>query len=105
MITVRQCRSEDAPTLWALNALPNIGSTADPTVPLPLAPTREPPANFPDLADIPASFHRVGGDFLVAELDGHLVGMGGIRPNSSGQAEVLRVRVHRRYDVSVSDGH
>ncbi|WP_433200292.1 GNAT family N-acetyltransferase [Dactylosporangium sp. CS-047395] len=94
MVAIRGFRDEDAPTLWTLNSLPNIGATADPTVPLPLPPTAQPPAGFPDLADIRRCFHDAGGDFLVAELDGHIVAMGGIRPNSHGQAEILRVRAH-----------
>lgn len=80
--------------MWALNNLPNIGATADPTTPLPLPPVSQPPASFPDLANIRASFQDAGGDFLVAELNGHLVAMGGIQPNSQGRAEVMRVRVH-----------
>ncbi|GAA0447165.1 hypothetical protein Ade02nite_85380 [Paractinoplanes deccanensis] len=80
--------------LWALNALPNIGDTADPTVPIPLPPAAAPPATFPDLADVEETFLAKGGDFLVAELDGHVVGMGGYRPDPDGGAEVLRVRVH-----------
>ncbi|MEV6849692.1 GNAT family N-acetyltransferase [Actinoplanes sp. NPDC051411] len=46
------------------------------------------------MADIDGSFLAVGGDFLVAELDGHLAGMGGFRRGPGGDAEVLRVRVH-----------
>jgi ribosomal protein S18 acetylase RimI-like enzyme len=80
--------------VWALNDLPNIGATADPAVPLPLPPATGPPANFADLADITGYFLNNGGEFLVAEQDGHLVGMGGIRPSGQRRAEVLRVRVH-----------
>jgi ribosomal protein S18 acetylase RimI-like enzyme len=94
VITVRRFADADAPTLWALNDLPNIGATADPAVPLPLPPAANPPASFPDLADIAGCFVRTGGEFLVAEQDGHLVGMGGIRPSGQRRAEVLRVRVH-----------
>jgi GNAT superfamily N-acetyltransferase len=94
VITVRKFADADAPTLWALNDLPNIGATADSTVPLPLPPAASPPGNFSDLADITGCFVRTGGDFLVAEQDGHLVGMGGIRPSGQRRAEVLRVRVH-----------
>lgn len=53
-----------------------------------------PPPAFPDLADVEGSFVALGGDFLVAEDGGRVVGMGGYRPNSLRQAEVLRVRVH-----------
>ncbi|GAA1036503.1 hypothetical protein GCM10009557_47400 [Virgisporangium ochraceum] len=93
-MTVRRFRAPDAPVLWALNNLPNVGATADPDAPLPLPPAQDPPAAFPDLADIPAGYLRAGGDFLVAERDGHLVGMGGIRPTGAGTAEVRRLRVH-----------
>ena len=94
VVIVRRFRDADAPVLWALNALPNVGETADASVPVPLAPAVEPPAAFPDLADVGASFLAVGGEFLVAELGGHVVGMGGYRPGADGRAEVLRVRVH-----------
>lgn len=86
MVTVRRFRAPDAPAVWALNDLPNIGATANPDVPLPLPPAAHPPATFPDLADIPTHFLTTGGEFLVAELDGHLVGMGGIRPTTTDTA-------------------
>ncbi|WP_203917771.1 GNAT family N-acetyltransferase [Rugosimonospora africana] len=94
MLTIRRFRDPDAPVLWALNALPNIGATADGSIPLPLPPAAAPPVGFPDLADVTRSFVHTGGDFLVGELDGHLVAMGGIRPGTGGVAEVLRIRVH-----------
>ena len=94
MVVVRRFRDTDAPVLWALNALPNIGETADSGVPIPLLPAVTPPAGFPDLADVGASFLAQGGEFLVVELDGHIVGMGGFRPGVDACAEVLRVRVH-----------
>jgi ribosomal protein S18 acetylase RimI-like enzyme len=94
MVTVRRFRGTDAGVLWALNALPNIGNTADPTVPIPLPPSSEAPAGFPDLADVEASFLAQRGEFLVAQLNGHVVGMGGYLPGADACAEVLRVRVH-----------
>jgi GNAT superfamily N-acetyltransferase len=94
VVTVRRFHDGDGPVLWALNALPNIGETADPAVPLPLPPAVAPPAGFPDLSDVEASFIACGGEFLVVELDGHVVGMGGFRPGVDASAEVLRVRVH-----------
>jgi GNAT superfamily N-acetyltransferase len=94
MLAIRRFRGGDAAVLWALNALPNVGATADATVPLPLPPASEPPTAFADLADVGSCYLDVGGEFLVAELDGNLVGMGGILPSGDGRAEVLRVRVH-----------
>lgn len=93
MVTVRRFRGGDSGVLWALNALPNIGATADLSVPIPLPAVAEAPGGFPDLADVEASFLATGGEFLVVELDGHVVGMGGYRPEGD-RAEVLRVRVH-----------
>ena len=80
--------------MWALNALPNIGETADPSVPLDLGTPDSPPAAFPDLADVTSTFIDAGGDFIVATHDGHLVGMGGYRPADEQTVEILRVRVH-----------
>ncbi|MEV6522940.1 GNAT family N-acetyltransferase [Longispora sp. NPDC051575] len=90
MITVRRFRPADAPTVWALNNVPPLGATADDSVPLALPPESTPPVAFPDLGDIAGSFL----EFLVVETDGHLVGMGGLKPRSDTHAEVLRVRVH-----------
>lgn len=54
----------------------------------------EAPARFPELADVGQSILAVGGDFVVAEVDARIAGMGGIRPNNPRQAEVVYVRVH-----------
>ncbi|MBR7835566.1 GNAT family N-acetyltransferase [Actinospica durhamensis] len=94
MTTIREFDPRDAPVLWTLSTLPNVGETADASVPLDLPAAAAAPIEFADLADITAGFIRPGGVFLVAEHRGHLVGMGGFRPNARGQAEVLRVRVH-----------
>lgn len=95
MVTIQKFRNDDAPVLWTLSTLPNIGSTADSHMPLSLPAATAAPPQFPDLADVEGTFAQAGGDvFLVAEHDGHLAGMGGFRPNASGQAEVLRVRTH-----------
>lgn len=91
--TVRRAEAADGPGLWALNRLPNVGDTADASVPLDLLRPDGPPGAFPDLADVVASFISVGGEFLVAETQRHLVGMAGFKPTRTG-AHVLRVRVH-----------
>ncbi len=93
-VLVRRFQANDARRVWALNNLPNVGFTADPSLPLELPLPPQPPSNFPDLADIEASFISAGGDFLVIEIDRHLIGMGGIRPTAGRRVEVLRVRVH-----------
>jgi N-acetylglutamate synthase-like GNAT family acetyltransferase len=102
MAHVRRFRRGDGPTLWTLNNLPNVGSTTDTSLPLALPRAALPPPEFPDLANIEESFIAAGGDFFVAEQNGHLVGMAGLRGNAKGQAEVLRVRVHpavRRFGI------
>ena len=91
---IRDARPADAPVLWTLSTLPNIGDTADPAMPLTLPPACAAPSSFADLVDVQATFIAVSGAFVVAERSGHLVGMAGFRPNERGQAEVLRVRVH-----------
>lgn len=93
-MSVRRYEPRDARRVWALSTLSNIGRTADPTVPLGLPLPEGPPPPFPHLANIEIGFHAAGGDFLVIEREGYLVAMGGIRPNTSQQAEVLHVRVH-----------
>nr|WP_179791872.1 GNAT family N-acetyltransferase [Actinopolymorpha rutila] len=75
--------------------LPHHGATADSSVPIPLPASCAPPAEFPDLADPAASLLEAGGDLLVAEAGGHLVGMAGFQPTGQpGRAEVVHVRVH-----------
>jgi N-acetylglutamate synthase-like GNAT family acetyltransferase len=91
---IRQFAVSDERRVWALNNLPNVGFTADPSVPLDLPTPEAPPPQFPDLAAIERTFIQAGGEFLVVEWNGHLVGMGGIRPNDARQAEVMRIRVH-----------
>jgi ribosomal protein S18 acetylase RimI-like enzyme len=92
---LRRFAERDAGRLWALNALPNVGETADPTLPLTLPIPPRPPPDFPFLADVEQHFlNDAGGEFLVVEHGAHLVGMGGIRPNSATEAEVMHVRVH-----------
>lgn len=71
-----------------------MGETADETVPLDLPHPDEAPSHFPDLADVQRSFIESGGDFVVAEHAGHVVGMGGYRPSQADTVDVLRVRVH-----------
>lgn len=94
VVITRRFHPDDAGAVWALNDIPNIGETADPSAPIPLTSADTPPSAFPDLADIRTSFQDAGGDFLVATTDGHIVATGGIKPNGPERAVVLRVRVH-----------
>lgn len=52
-VRIRQLTSTGAPQAWALDAIPTIGLTADPDVPLDLPVPPEPPAALPDMAVIP----------------------------------------------------
>ncbi|WP_077057594.1 GNAT family N-acetyltransferase [Streptomyces sp. MP131-18] len=96
MMTVRAARRDDLPVLWTMATLPNIGATADPSVPLPLPAATEAPEEFADVADPERHFVGAGGCFLVAEAAGHVAAMGGFRPQPDhpGRAGILRVRVH-----------
>lgn len=89
---IRRYRHGDRKTVWALSQIPHIGATADPSVPLDLE--RDDPGPWGDLWDIEASHIEMGGDFLVYELDGRVVGMGAVMPDDEGTAEVNHVRVH-----------
>jgi ribosomal protein S18 acetylase RimI-like enzyme len=94
LVKARRARGEDLPHLWALNNIPNIGATADSTMPIDLPIPDGPPPAFPDLAGVEANFVRAGGDFIVVEEGSAIVGMGGFRPRPDRRAEMLRVRVH-----------
>lgn len=91
-VGVRQFHASDAGRAWADKNLPNVGSTAAPSLPLDLPLPTLPPSNFPDLGDIEVSSIRASGDFLVVAVDGPS-GMGGIRPYGRAPRSVLRVRV------------
>jgi N-acetylglutamate synthase-like GNAT family acetyltransferase len=49
------------------------------------------PADLPDIVD---RYLRTGGDFLVAEIDGEIVGTAGLLPTGKATADVVMVRVH-----------
>ena len=93
-VQVRPASPTDRSVIWALNAVPNVGATADPSFPLDLTRRAAAPLEFPDLADVPGSFLSAGGDFFVVEDEGRIVGMGGFKRTSQDEAQVLRVRVH-----------
>lgn len=93
-VQVRSAVPTDRGVIWALNGIPNVGATADPSVPLQLTAREIPPPEFPDLADVPDSFAAAGGDFFVVEDDRHIVGMGGYKRTGADEAQVFRVRVH-----------
>jgi GNAT superfamily N-acetyltransferase len=92
--SIRRAVREDSCAIWALNELPNLGATADPSLPLGLPPPSEPPAAFSDLEDVMSGFIDRDGEFLVSEHQGHVVGMGGYRPEDTDAVEIMRVRVH-----------
>ncbi|MHB8449656.1 MAG: GNAT family N-acetyltransferase [Mycobacteriales bacterium] len=80
--------------LWALTSLPNIGYTADPSLPLDAPNPPSEPGAFPDLTDVQATFVARGGEFLVVQHGGYVVSMGGYKLTGSDSVEILRVRVH-----------
>jgi GNAT superfamily N-acetyltransferase len=97
--TIRQYRRADDQQIWALASLHAAGSgegdvASGPSPALPLPPVAAPPEGFEDLADIERDFLLAGGDFLVAEIDGHVVGTAGLLPAGRATADVVRVFVH-----------
>ncbi len=96
MVTVRDIRPDDLPVVWTLAMLPNVGATADSSVPLPLPAAPRPPEAFADIADPERHFAAAGGCLLIAEVSGHIAAMGGFRPVAErpGRIEILRLRVH-----------
>lgn len=50
-VLVRRFQANDARRVWALNNLPNVGFTADLSLPLELPLPSQPPSNFPELGD------------------------------------------------------
>lgn len=96
MIEVRPFEPDDLPALWALAHLPDSGVTADATVPVPLPERRVPPTGPADLVDPAGTVLAVGGDLVVATQDGHVVGVGGLRPvrGRPHLGRLVRLRVH-----------
>lgn len=91
--TIRQYRRPDDPQVWALAALAAAGGPNE-SLPLSLPPATAAPQEYPDLADITNVYLTSGGDFLVAELDGEVVGTAALLPADEGAADVVRVLVH-----------
>jgi hypothetical protein len=57
MLSIRPAQPADLPVIWALSVLPNVGETADPSVPFPLPPAPAMPSGaFGDLDDPAATF-------------------------------------------------
>jgi len=50
-----------------------------------------------DLQDIERIYIQSGGEFLVGELDGHIVAMGALKPINPTTAELKRMRVQPEY--------
>lgn len=86
MVTVRRYEDGDGPAVRRLNqhALREEGTD---------------PEDIPgteDLETVRESYLETGGEFLVAEADGSIVGMGGLRVDGS-IGELFRMRVHPDY--------
>lgn len=83
MVSIRRYRTTDAEAVKHLHrvALRDVGTD---------------PADVPgteDLDDIETAYLDSGGEFLVAEIEGELVGMGGLKVDGT-EAELFRMRVH-----------
>lgn len=82
MTTIRRYRPGDAGAVQRLNEQVLAETGTDPAdVP-----------NIDDLADIERTYLQTGGEFLVAERAGRLVGMGGLKVDGD-EGELFRMRV------------
>ncbi len=84
MTTVRRYRPSDAPVVQSLHERVIRAAGTDPDD-LP---------NTDDITDIEGEYLDAGGEFLVAERDGRVVGMGGLRVDGA-EGELHRMRVAR----------
>jgi len=82
--TVRRYRPADAPAVQSLHERVIRAAGTDPAD-LP---------NTDDVTDIKGEYLDAGGEFLVAERDGRVVGMGGLRVDGH-EGELHRMRVAR----------
>lgn len=92
--SIRQYRDHDQGQVWALAALPAFEGDSSSMPPVPLPDADRAPDAYPDLADIVSSYVLSGGDFVVADVDGDVVGTAGMLPADNRTADVVRVRVH-----------
>ena len=83
MFEIRPFESKDAAVVWALHnrALNAVGAHAGD------GPWDE------DLHDVERTYLDTGSEFLVATIDGKVVGMGALVPHSDGTGEIKRMRV------------
>lgn len=79
---IRRSQPGDGDAVWALHM----------SSPLSGPPESEAEA-FPDLLDVEGVYLHSGGELLVAELEGEVVGMAALLPTGAGRAEVRRMRV------------
>lgn len=86
MVTVRRYGSGDGPAVRRLHELAVREEGTDPDdIP-----------GTDDLQHVRESYLDTGGEFLVAEAEGSIVGMGGLRIDGSS-GELFRMRVHPDY--------
>jgi ribosomal protein S18 acetylase RimI-like enzyme len=85
--TIRQFRNEDRETVWQVSekALSSIG----------IIQTKGPQHN--DFDDIKANYIDKNGDFLVEEIDGKIVGIGGYIQKDLETAKIRRMRTLPEY--------
>jgi len=83
MLEIRRYRDADREAVWALHntALLEVGAHPG---------SGEWDA---DLRDIPAEYFNRGGEFVVGELDGEIVAMGGIRPLDAETMDIRKMRI------------
>jgi ribosomal protein S18 acetylase RimI-like enzyme len=86
MLVVRQFRSSDYESVWALHRLAVDGTGVS-----------APDWYFSGLKKIESAFLNNRGEFVVAEYEGKIVAMGALRHTSDDRAEITRMRVQPHF--------
>ncbi|MCA9979696.1 MAG: GNAT family N-acetyltransferase [Anaerolineales bacterium] len=84
MYTIRSYDPKDADAVWTLHKVSVTKNNS-----------HLPASRYEDLRDIGNAYLQANGQFLLAvSADGQLIGMGGVRRQKQGQAEINHLRVH-----------
>lgn len=87
MFQIRQFKAADAEEVWSIHEQALRASGLEFIE----------DAAHEDFTKIPERYLESGGEFLVGSLDGRLIAMGGLQPQTESTVELRRMRVHPDY--------